>query len=261
MEFDKLEVDLKHRMGKNFRSVRTRLGMSQQGMASLLDLSLSQYRRYENGDDLPKLNNSMRWSLETGIPTQWLFYQTCYSDLFDIEIRNEWIPLLFFINNAEPYTLKAFQTVLYNLSSEKVPHALIPYDRDKLMNCRQLIGEEYVKIISERLKAFRKKMKMTQEDLAEKVNISILTYRGYETPEKAVQFSINMAMRFWRVTNVNPIEMTKGSWVYLYRKQQRHNLEILVPIFRQLNADQLVLITDWVHQLEKIQLSNRFKIN
>lgn len=253
LNFDYIEQGLKEQVAFNLRQIRNQLGIGQARMAELTDQSCSQYRRHEKGVDLPRLHTAIRWSLETGIPTQCLFLGSRYQPYIDFVVPHSWIPLLFFINQAPIYSLQAFQALLEGLSRIPLKGSLRVHS-PSLDVCRNQIGERYYRVIAEQLRNFRTLHKVTQEDIASSIGLSVLTYRGYESTDKQVQFSVNMIMRFWASTGVNPLMLTQNSSIYLYRQTQKHNLELMRPALLSLSDSairRLVVISKHLNHFTK----------
>lgn len=227
-DFEYLEQGLKEQVAFNLRRVRIQLGVGQTAMAAMVHQSYSQYRRYEAAVDLPKLHTAIRWSLETGIPTQCLFLGSRYQPYLDFHVQHEWGLLLYFLNRAPDCSLKAFQVLLEGLNGHPLKGTFCTHT-SSLNDCLDQIGEGYYRVIAERLRAFRHQHNLTQEQVASSIGLSVLTYRGYESPDKQVQFSANMIMRFWVATGVNPLMLTQDSAIHQYRQTQKHNLELLLP--------------------------------
>lgn len=239
-DFNAIEQGLAEQVGQNLRVVRSRLGQSQQSLADRIGVSLSQYRKYESGKDLPRLHSALLWSIETGIPTHWLFSGTGYQRWLNVPFRPAWIPILSFANEAPDWALQSVQAALTGMLEcyeETEPlHSLID---DRANISRKIFQEDYYHAVSEKLRLFRVRVGMSQDDAARVMGISTEAYRRYETPNRCTHFSINMIMRFWVATETNPIELSSDTPVFKYRLKQRRNFGILLPLLEQLSREQL----------------------
>ncbi len=238
-DYEGIERGLHDRIGANLRLVRSQLGLSQTCLATILRVSHSQYRRYEKGHDLPRLHTAILWSVETGIPTHWLFSGTGYHARVGTSLRPAWVPILHFVNSASPATLRSFQAALEGMAGVSPGSPLSPHTSPDLDECRGHIDERYYQVIARQLRRFRREHTISQDTIARRMGISTAAYKRYERPGRHIYFSINLIMRFWAATGVSPLELTRGTVIFRYREQQNRNFGILLPMLDQLEQDQL----------------------
>lgn len=239
-DFNAIEAGLGEQVGQNLRVVRSQLGLSQQLLAERIGVSLSQYRKYEAGKDLPRLHSALLWSIETGIPTHWLFSATGYQRWLNVPFKPAWIPILSFANDAPDWALHSVHAALTGMLGcfdDAEPLQSLQWDRQQIS--RHIFQEDYYRAVSEKLRKFRVRLGMSQDDAARVMGISTEAYRKYETPTKCTHFSINLIMRFWVATGTNPIELSSETPVFKYRLKQRRNFGVLLPLLEQMNKEQL----------------------
>ncbi|WP_435106934.1 helix-turn-helix transcriptional regulator [Arhodomonas sp. AD133] len=227
-DYESIERGLHDRIGANLRLVRSQLGLSQAFLAAMLRVSHSQYRRYEKGHDLPRLHTAILWSVETGIPTHWLFSGTGYHAQVGATLRPAWVPVLHFVNTASPAALRSFQAALEGMVNASPRPPLATYTSPDLDECRRHIDERYYQVIARQLRKFRREHTISQDTIARRMGISTAAYKRYERPGRHIYFSINLIMRFWAATGVSPLELTRGTVVFRYREQQNRNFDILI---------------------------------
>lgn len=245
-DYNVLEDDLAAQIGKNLRTVRSYLGLGQRDLSERIQVSLSQYRKYEAGQDLPRLHSALLWSLETGLPTHWLFYGTRYQQWLKLPFKPSWIPVLYFVNRAPDWALEALHSVLKGLLHEHHstdnPFASLAVLRSSLSH--QLLRDPYYRAIAEKLRDFRLARGTSQEEAARLMGVSMAAYRKYETPELCPHYSINLIMRFWMATGTSPLELSTDTPVYLYRHIQNANFGILLPWLERLDEAALAQVNE-----------------
>ncbi|WP_158269226.1 helix-turn-helix domain-containing protein [Saccharospirillum sp. MSK14-1] len=245
-DYTALEDNLSLQIGQNLRMVRTSLGLGQRDLSERIQVSLSQYRKYEAGQDLPRLHSAMLWSLETGLPTHWLFYGTPYQQWLKLPFKPTWIPVLYFTNRAPEWALEALHSVIKGLlreyDSPENPLASLDLLRDSLSH--QLLRDPYYRSIAERLREYRSAQGMSRETVAQLMGISTAAYRKYETPELCPQYSVNMIMRFWMAIGRSPLELSIETPIYLYRQIQNANFASLFPWLERLDDASLARVNE-----------------
>lgn len=252
-DFNSIEAGLSEQVGQNMRVVRSHLGQSQQHLAQRIGVSLSQYRKYEGGKDLPRLHSALLWSIETGVPTHWLFHDTGYQRWLNVPFNQHWVPIFHFINRASPWALQAFQSVLTGmLGCYGETHQLISLQKARQALSGDLIRDHYYHAVSEKLRQYRQNIGLSQDAAAQIMDISTEAYRRYETPNRCTHFSINLVMRFWVATGTNPVELSSETLVFQYREKQRDNFRIILPLLEQLDSAQLNQLSSLMEVLEAL---------
>lgn len=241
-----VEQTLAEQIGQNLRSVRSHLGLGQSRLCDRMQVSLSQYRKYEAGQDLPRLHSALLWSLETGLPTHWLFYGTRYQQWLQLPFKPAWTPVLYFMNRAPDWALEALHSVLRGLlrdySEDSNPFTSVAELRSALS--AGLLRDPYYRSVSELLRDFRVARGESQEEVARRMGVSLTAYRKYETPELCPHYSVNMIMRFWMATGTSPLSLSKATPVYLYRQAQNANFAVLFPWLERLDDAGLARVND-----------------
>lgn len=240
-DYPALEANLAEQIGQNLRSVRTQLGLAQRGLSERMQISLSQYRKYEAGQDLPRLHSALLWSIETGLPTHWLFYGTPYQQWLQLPFRPTWTPVLYFVNRAPDWALQALHAVLSGLLPDQLDSAnpFISLDDSRRQLSGQLLRDPYYRAVSEKLRDYRRSKGMSQETAARLMGVSQAAYRKYETPELCPHYSVNMIMRFWMAHGTSPLALSTETPVYRYRQAQNSNFSVLLPCLAQLDEASL----------------------
>ncbi|WP_157954368.1 helix-turn-helix domain-containing protein [Saccharospirillum mangrovi] len=245
-DYATIEETLADQIGQNLRSVRSHLGLGQRGLSERMQISLSQYRKYEAGRDLPRLHSALLWSLETGLPTHWLFYGTRYQQWLQLPFKPAWVPVLYFVNRAPDWALEALHSVLRGLlrdySTETNPFVSVAELRSSLS--AGLLRDPYYRSVSEKLRDFRLQREVSQEEVARLMGVSLAAYKKYETPELCPHYSVNMIMRFWMATGTSPLSLSKETPVYLYRQAQNANFAILLPWLERLDEAGLARVNE-----------------
>lgn len=245
-DYTSIEATLAEQIGQNLRSVRSHLGLGQRVLSERMQVSLSQYRKYEAGQDLPRLHSALLWSIETGLPTHWLFYGSRYQQWLRLPFRPAWIPVLYFVNRAPSWALQALHSVLNGLlgETENEANPLVSIAQMRSSLGGQLLRDPYYRAVSEKLRDFRQQLGMSQEEVARLMGVSQAAYRKYETPELCPRYSVNMIMRFWMATGTSPLALSTETPVYQYREAQNANLKALLPKLERLDDAGLTRVNE-----------------
>lgn len=245
-DYAQIETTLAEDIGTNLRSVRSHLGLGQRDLSERMQVSLSQYRKYEAGRDLPRLHSALLWSIETGLPTHWLFYGSRYQQWLQLPFRPAWTPVLYFANRAPDWALAALHSVLTGLLKVDSPddNPFISVDQQRRALSAQLVRDPYYRAIAEKLRDFRMQHGLSQDGVARQMGISQAAYRKYETPELCPHYSVNLIMRFWMATGVSPLSLSTETPVYRYREVQNRNFAILLPWLEQLDDAGLARVNE-----------------
>lgn len=238
-DYEVMEQGVCDQIGQNLRVVRTQLGISQSELACLIGVSRSQYRRYEEGRDLPRLHTAILWSVETGIPTHWLFTGTGHHNWVDVPWHPSWVAVLYFVNKAPGYALRSLQAALEGLAGSASTGTLAHYRNPGIDECRSCIDDRYYQAISKHLRRFRQEHSLSQDTMAHHLGISTAAYKRYEAFGTSIHFSILLIMRFWSASGISPMTLTRNTPVFQYRQQQNDNFAILLPLLNKLSVDQL----------------------
>lgn len=232
LPFGQLEKDTPSIMGRNLKRIRSLLKWSQREMASALNVSLSQYKKYESGAEIMRMVTAAGWTVLLGIPFHQLFYGSQFPLDWDrLGISDELTQLLPELNRLDEKDFVNWLSL-----AQGVLNSHIHYDSSTNQNAsRQKALDDlthYYADIAKGLTCFRQLVHMTQESMSEILNVSLSTYQGYENNADEHSFSVIMAVRFFLATRINPIWLMAGTHFFQYRQLQNQRLVALKQLMQ-----------------------------
>lgn len=241
VDFYGFESGLAATIGTNMRRRRQSLGLSTGQCATLMEVSPSQYQRYETGTHLPRLYNAVLLSLNTGIPISALFHSTRLQTDLEPTLEPSWQPVVSFISLAKADALHCLATVIKALTEARCPR-LDPVN----LSSQKLMPDSltYHRKIGQNLRLIRESLSLSQAEAAEYFGVSEGTYRRSECPEKTASLSLAMVMRLYLVTGLDPLIFSISKPLFNYRLRQRHALEELTPSIHSLTPDQATKVQE-----------------
>lgn len=243
VNFERLEASLSAQLGNNLKCLRQSFGYTQNQHAKILGVSLSQYRKYEAGKDIPRFHTICRWSMLTGASFYSLFKGTGYETLLP-EYLCSWklLPFNHVIARLKDQPFMALVNLTQSLQlTQEIVIAKTPLLGLDEMNFDQAFNElerdSYI-MIALQLRLFRQRRGYTQELMAEMLGININSYRNYENPNMAPKFSVVFALRFFLVFGIHPTSLMPDSQFYQVLSQQLSRLKFLASTIHQLSDRQ-----------------------
>lgn len=249
INFDPFEKDIKKVVSKNLTFFRKALGFTQSGMAKKLNLSFAQYRKYEAGLDIPRLDFGTRWALEIGLPMYYLLNGSGYEKLFPAHYLTHSMQLIY--SKANTLSDQGFSRLTQGLiaflcindfTCDYIPPGMNRNNYQKALH--ELESREYYSKISENIKTFRLSFGLSQEYMAELIGISISTYQTVEKPSTCPRGSMIYATRFMLSTGVNPSALIQGLAVCLIRNIQDARLKLFRKMIKLVDKKQLPMVCD-----------------
>lgn len=155
--------------------VRRQLGVNQMTMAKWMAVSRSQYSRYENAQDIPKLHTILLWSLHTGVPVRFLL---C-GDSFQIGQLSDRLKLLHLANTGDQSVCQILSTLLDPLTKQHDSLQSLQANKESIEK-RLLDNTAFYKTFAIRLIKCRLRSRLTQEYVAEQLGVQLETYQALE---------------------------------------------------------------------------------
>ncbi len=240
IDFNYYEQDIGRYIGQNLAWVRRLLTISQQELACLLGVSLSQYKKYEQGKDHLKIHLAGRWSVLTGSNLYCLLLGSKYHELLpQLSYVDDLKPLNLLISRLDLPSFRSYlQLILPEGQALPYWHEPAPdpeFSWTRLM--QQLDGDYYVHI-ARNLRAWRQQQHLTQEEVAEYLGITSATYACYERENDINRFSLLMAPRFSLAFGSNTWFLGQGTYYAWYRVRQEIRFQQLQSHWRLMNPEQ-----------------------
>lgn len=237
IDFEKLEVGIGDQIGHNLYCVRTRQGIPQKKAANNLGISLSQWKKFEQGKEIMRLDTAVRWCTESGVPLSRLFSGTVYAENRIAATKEAALDRLsatisHLDNTLYLYVVNTLCTV-FCIATKPITHTrAFPchFSFDK-----KLLIDEYFSHISVGVREYRDKHKLSQSDVAEGVNISVSAYQNYECKSKFTRFSTILAARYAVYTKQNPLALVSQTRIGNVRKHHDERLRHFTSIVEEID--------------------------
>lgn len=259
--FSELENGIGVQIGVNLRDYRLSVGHTQQKHAKLMGVSLSQYRKYETGVDIPRYHTACRWGMATGASFYNLLLNTPYQELLPSHlVAWKLIPFGKLVGRLSDSAYLGLVRMVGSL--EFTQEIIIPKPLDSDLGCvdfalafDELETESYA-MNSLNIRLLRQSRHYSQEQMAELLGVNINTYRNYETSALAPKFSMLFAVRFFLVFGQHLSSLTPDSLFYQYLQQYLRRLSYLAPTLYQVNKAQYQQLRQLFRQVEVIAEGN-----
>lgn len=241
-----LEQDIAAVIGRNLRLRRRALVLSQAQSARTMRVSPSSYKRMESGHVQPRLYNAVMWSLNTGVPTSWLFHGSgVYALAEEPVVDPRWQPLVSFLSCANQEALHCLQTLAPHILDQLFP-PLDPVNLGELPSLPS--ASAYYSQLMLQLRQWRETSGLSQCEAAARFELGESSYRRYECPNKTTRINLALMMRFHKVTGIDPLELSINTELYPYRQRQRRMLATITPYLTQFTqADQEAIMATIGH--------------
>jgi|GEM_PF-6986613 len=247
LEFDQFDKCAKKHISCNLLTYRRILGLSQDGLAKLLNVSRSQYRKYESGDETIRLDVGMRLSLKCGLPIFHLLQNSNYDPYLELPQKNEALDRIWFYGNSvtDDVFIKLCKTLAIFLNKADMPIDYQPVnlcseDFDKAIDENE---NEIYSAIGEGILAVRHHFKYSQEQVANLMGISVATYQEYEKGNQRPRFNLLMSARWVISLGVHAFVPLAGTQYAKIRLMQNQRIELLLSILEGCSNEQLDALT------------------
>lgn len=250
LNFSELEQNIGLIIGQNLKKYREQRGYTQHQHAELLGVSISQYRKYESGIDIPKYHTLCRWTLLTGCSLYCLIRGSQYSDLFPDQLTS-WrlTPFNFLLGRLKQEPFNALLQLIYSLGFVEDVHVFKTLPEPNQMIDIEAAFEQIEQgtylIIAKNLRQFRAEQELSQEHIADLIGVNLNTYRSYESLTSPPKFSYLIAIRFILVFGRHMSSLMPDTYFASFLRHYIHRLSHIAPI--------LYAVSDAQHkQLETI---------
>lgn len=256
VDFEHLEANLGLQYGRNLKWVRGALGWSQQDAAAAKDVSVSQYRKYERGIDFARMSTTARYMLASGVPFPYLFIDTPYDYLFPgLNIRPDLLPIQAFCGRCSATEFTTVAALLRQAVGRSLP---LPQGLRTLHPpCPHHLGRDidgYYTLAANSLRMFREIVGLTQETLADLLQVTHRTLNRYEQPGEEPHFNVLMTLRLWAATGVAPLWMTYGSEFFRARMIQHERMGFLCQLLEGAEYDVVAQLNALVQEVDRLNL-------
>jgi transcriptional regulator with XRE-family HTH domain len=231
VDFKEIDEAATQIQANNLISTRKALGLSQSAVANFINVSMSQYKKYECGSELMRIHIAQRWSLHFGIPFFQLLKGSAYNPIsygVDNKIPDEW----YLANSLSDEYFIRFVNIMRMFSCPDEPRLTVASIRQPISHriresaLFELDNTMYISIAAG-LRNFRRRFSITQELMSEYLGLPLSTYQQYETKNDRPRFSIAIAGRFYLSTGISPLVLLQGTKYIEVRRMQEERIELL----------------------------------
>lgn len=232
--FSEIEQGIGPQVGKNLKRYRQSKNLTQSQHARMMGVSVSQYRKYEAGTDLPKYHTLCRWGVVSCCSIYMMFDNTIYANHFPEPLTSwRFMPFHRVLGLLKPQPFLALinlvrsfgfiqEIILDDLNEPQGPSTDIDLAIEELEH-------QAYPTIAHNLQEFRRARQISQETMAELLGVTLNTYRSYENPQQAPKFSCLMAMRFLLVFEQHLSALMPQSQFAFYIRHKMHRMKFIAP--------------------------------
>lgn len=237
IDFSGIESEARKALAENLGTYRKSVNLSQTDMARILGISLSQYKKYESGAEILRIDLAQKWSLRFNTPVFYLLQGSGYGKYLAGNDRDSRFNFIWFLANS--LTDEYFRKLVDMLrlftrtpSAAKMPKpsGITP---SVIKEATDEIESKMYIAIAYGMQAIRKWFGYSQEEFAELMGVSLSTYQQYERPTITPRFNIFFAARCAVSLGIDPLITIEGTRF----AQVRHMQNARMALIRQIVAD------------------------
>lgn len=255
-------------VAKNLTEFRKNLRLSQSKLACLLNVSLSQYKKYETASETIRLDVAQRLSLKCGLPIFMLLKGSKYAEFINLPNDYEDFDLIwFYANSVTDKYFKKLCEILLCFTREEGQSIVLENSGVSAEDFVLAIEENHDEIyyaIAQGIKAARHHFNVSQEQVAYSLEVSLSAYQEYEKPTSRPRFNLFVPARYTIGTNLNPFVVLVGTHYARIRKMQNSRIETIQKILADIEPEVLAclppLVEGFYETVKSLSGSLYFKI-
>lgn len=240
IDFANYDENAKIHIASNLTAFRKRLGLSQAGMCQLLDISTSQYKKYESGSEVIRNDIVQKLSLKCGLPMFDLLARSQYAPLLGVDDEYSGLHKVCFYANSltDEYFEKLCKLLLSFSTLEKEFFVeLSNINQHDFELALQENGEAIYIAIGEGIRAARHFFDYSQEQIADLIGVSVSTYQEYEKASQRPRFNMLTPARYVVGTGIPPLVVLCGTHYAKIRFMQNTRIEIIKKILCSMDSN------------------------
>jgi transcriptional regulator with XRE-family HTH domain len=243
IDFPVIEKGAAKALARNLSSHRKSLHLSQTNMARMLGISLSQYKKYESGIEILRLDLAQKWSLRFSMPVFHLLQGSGYAANPAHVDANGRLGFLWFLANSlnDDYFRKLADMLCLFAQQPRAWMAPEPsgITRDYVNSVIEEIESTTYIAIAYGMQAIRKWFGASQEQFAELMGVSLSTYQQYEKPTMNPRFNLFVAARCVMSMGINPLVAIAGTRFAKVRLMQDARMTLIREIVADIDPQRL----------------------
>ncbi|HEX5056269.1 MAG TPA: helix-turn-helix transcriptional regulator [Gammaproteobacteria bacterium] len=250
IDFEPIEREARKALADNLCLYRKSVNLPQARMARIFGVSLSQYKKYETGEEIVRVDLAQKWSLRFNTPFFYLLEGSGYGrGLTSSETDNRLNFIWFLANSLSDEYFSKLIDVLCTLTGKPRP-AKTPeptgITREHLHKVIEEIDNQMYIAIAYGMQAIRNWFGGSQQQFAELMGVSLSTYQQYEKPVMKPRFSIFIAARYGLGTGVNPLLAVAGTRYAKVRYMQNERMALIREIVSDIPQDRLTQLKPFI---------------
>lgn len=251
VDFSAIETEARNALAHNLSSSRKSVNLSQTDMARILGVSLSQYKKYETGAEILRVDQAQKWSLRFNTPVFYLLQGTGYGKyLAGSEADNRFNFIWFLANSlSDDYFRKLIDMLCLFIQKPAARKMLEPsgITREVIKEVIEEIENEIYIAIAHGMQAVRKFFGYSQEQFAELMGVSLTTYQQYEKLTMTPRFNIFFAARCAVSMGINPLVTIAGTKFAKVRHMQNARMALIRELVADIGEQQLAQLKPLVN--------------
>lgn len=244
IDFSGIEAAARQALADNLCTYRKSVNLSQVDMAKLLGVSLSQYKKYESGAEILRIDLAQKWSLHFSTPVFYLLQGSGYGKYLAGSERDSRFNFIWFLANSlnDEYFSKLIDMLCLFLEKPQTGNLPEPsgITRDVIKEVTDEIENTMYIAIAYGMQAIRKWFGYSQEQFAELMGVSLSTYQQYERPTITPRFSIFFAARCAMSLGIDPLISIAGTRFAQVRHMQNTRMALIRRIVADLDEERLM---------------------
>ena len=230
----------KHHLADNLMRFRRHLLLSQSAMAGLLHVSLSQYKKYESGQEIMRYDVAMRLSLKCGLPNFCLLRGSPYADYIPLPAEYVGFDRVWFYANTltDTYFNRLCQVLACFIDTPFTPATLKSGVTIEDFDGALAESEDRIYLaIAQGIRALRDHLGFSQEYVAECMDVSLSRYQEYERATTRPRFNLLVAARYGIAMGINPFHVLVGTKFAKVRTMQNARIAAIQEIVQHVDDD------------------------
>jgi transcriptional regulator with XRE-family HTH domain len=243
IDFPAIETEARKVLADNLCQSRKSVNLSQTAMARIFGISLSQYKKYESGREVLRIDLAQKWALRFSRPVFYLLQGSGYGKYLAGSDGEDQFEFIWFLANSltDEYFSKLVDLLCLFTRKPRtgkmpepsgITRAMIDEVLDEIEN-RIYIAIAYG------MQAVRKWFGYSQEQFAELMGVSLSTYQQYEKPTMKPRFNIFFAARCVISMGINPLVTIAGTRFARIRHMQNARMTLVREVVAGIEPEQL----------------------
>jgi transcriptional regulator with XRE-family HTH domain len=254
IDFSQIEEAARKALAENLCTYRKSVNLPQARMAKIFGVSLSQYKKYETGAEIVRVDLAQKWSLRFSTPFFYLLQGSGYGKGLTSSDTDNRLNFIWFLANSltDEYFTKLIDVLSTITGKPRPAEALQPsgITRAHLLRVIEEIDSQMYIAIAYGMQAIRNWFGGSQEQFAELMGVSLSTYQQYEKPVMKPRFSIFIAARYGMGTGVNPLLAVAGTEYAKVRFMQNERMALIREMVADISEERLTQLKPFITGFE-----------